>query len=125
MYSLQQRNVFRLWVVVASIAGVCVALTTFDLSILLVEVRDCNNIVGNTTGDSILWIVIRVLGLNIWIWPSIYVFSDVSLVDDGQVTDQEEEDLYGEGLMRANYAKTPITLNPPDSYEEDGSSSPV
>ena len=115
---------FRLWVVVASIAGVCVVLTSFDLTILLVEVRDCNNIVGNSTGDSILWIVIRVLGLNAWIWPSIYVFSDMSMPGSTSET-EDEEDRYGESLMQADYTKTPVTLNPPDSHEEDGASSPV
>ena len=92
VFSMQQRNIFRLWFMIFSVACVCLFLTLFDITLILVDVPNCNHIVSDQTGDAFLWFAVRFIGLNAWIWPTIYVFAEVTIDQTLRINEHDLED---------------------------------
>ena len=121
IFSLQQRNIFRLWFMIFSVACVCIFLTLFDITLIVVDVANCNHIVSYEIGEALLWFAVRFIGLNAWIWPTIYVFSEVTIDQTLKMGDHDlEDEAYNASFMQQSYPKVPVSLNPPVSPKEDG-----
>lgn len=70
-----RQDIFRLWIIIIINTIEAIIHSLIDLSVLISQPADCHVIVGNKTGDAILWFMFRWLSVNLWVVVNLYVFN--------------------------------------------------